>query len=255
MVIGDSAIGIVGINTSVTRSNITTFNDNVILSVVGTHIMDTEITARDRTVTNRHAVGNLRGSSGTADTTAGRRGTMGIVRRDVTSVEQDVGTSITAKHHASGCRSIVVRLKGQVLECVIVHIHKRHGTEDIGTRICPVVRDNHRVHIVTLESDGVHRGLSDIHGVKHEVRIGTRAEVEGHRASQTAIIQRLLNGGDVNKVGVSTPHRVVSAHQAVAGIGRHRHGVIIMETIDLTVSSKHKNLHIVKAMVRRKGSH
>ena len=80
---------------------------------------------------------------------------MRVVGRDFTAVEEDVGASVPAEQHATGGRGTLIALDSKVLENIILHIHKRNCAENIGTCVCMVVRDNHRVHVIALESDRI----------------------------------------------------------------------------------------------------
>ena len=220
--------------------------------------MNTKVAADNGTVVegNRiRVVGVTIGDSRcTADgTTGGCRGVC-VVSRDFTTVKEDVGASVSSEQHTSGGCGVVIALDSQVLEGIVLHVHQSHSTVSVGTGIRMVVRDNHRVHIIALEGDGVHRRLPDI--VLDEVKVGVcaRPQMEHDRPAKTTEIQRLLDRLHIREIRVGTTHGVIPPQQTVAGIGGNPNSVVGVIAVKLPVTGVHIDRHVVVTVPRRKCS-
>ena len=146
----------------------------MVFAGIGTHVMDTEITTNDGTVVESDGVGIAGGGRHTTDSAArGSRG-MRVVSGDFTTVELDIGASVSTHNYTTGGRSVIITLDSQVLKNIILHIHQGHRTERVGTGIRFVVHDNHRIDIIALEGDRVHRRLSYIVLIEVKVRVRPR---------------------------------------------------------------------------------
>ena len=254
------------LNSTVAGDDAVVLDGKFVTTLRRTHKVDTVVTTDNCAVADNDVIGlgDLTGGGGSSSrTTNGKTGigsAVGRVSLYTASINQHIGATIASENNTTGHRCVIAPERN-VLEGEIVGMHQRQGAEDIVAGIGVAIGHNHRVHIITLESDGVGGGLTDVIVREVKTLIGSRTQMESRRTVDTAIVQCGLNIRHGGEVRIGAPHRIVAVQQAVAGITCKMNGIApvgggsaTMESIWLAVTGVDVDRDVVETVCRDEGS-
>ena len=255
----NSRVAIIGVDALVTGFDGVVHKRNGVSVCVYTNVVNTIIAALNQTVAELdfsirscRIAGGTGCASGTADGEAGVVCCVCVVGDDLTVVKSDVSASISAEQHGFG-GDFALSGNGQILEMKMFGVGQGHRTIDVVAGIRVVVGDNDIVPAVTLEGDGVHRGLAIVF-CPVKITIGAGAQVEGDGTVDVTIVQRHLDGIDVRKIRVAAAYSVVAVEKTVTGKSRVLDGVVGMIPIGLSVTGCDVGRDVVESAGGREGS-